>query len=420
MSEHYDELETRDPELREQEQLQRLRLQIAHAKAKAPAFARILAGIDPAGIVSRDDLARLPITRKSELIPVQKEAPPFGGFAASGWGDVRRVFASPGPIFEPEGRKVDYWRFARSLFAAGFRERDLVHNCFSYHFTPAGSMIENGATALGCTVFPGGIGQTEQQVQVMAALEPDGYAGTPSFLKIILDRAESMGVGLRRLRKALFAGEAFPAALRDEFIARGVDGYQSYGTADIGTIAYETAAREGLVIDEGVLVEIVHPGTGGPVTMGEVGEVVVTSLYNSDYPLIRFGTGDLSAFMGGTSPCGRTNLRIKGWMGRADQTAKVRGLFVHPSQVGAILRRHPGIGRARLVIDNEGGADRMTLHLEVAERGSLAPDAIVTSIREITKLRGEVVFRMPGELPDDGKIIEDVRTYNRTPIELSS
>lgn len=413
MAEHYDELETRDPELREREQLGRLPLQIAHAKAKAPAFARILAEVDPAEITSREALARLPVTRKSELIPLQKAAPPFGGLAASGWGDARRVFASPGPIFEPEGRKTDYWRFARSLFAAGFRERDLVHNCFSYHFTPAGSMIENGATALGCTVFPGGIGQTEQQVQVMAALEPDGYAGTPSFLKIILDRAESMGVRLRRLRKALFAGEAFPAVLREEFIARGVEGYQGYGTADIGTIAYETAAREGLVIDEGVLVEIVRPGTGDPVAMGEVGEVVVTSLYNTDYPLIRFGTGDLSAFLAGASPCGRTNSRIRGWMGRADQTAKVRGLFVHPSQVAAIVRRHPESRKARLVIDNEGGADRMTLHLEVAERGSLASDAIVMSIREITKLRGDVVFRMPGELPDDGKVIEDARTYDR-------
>ena len=413
MPEYYDELETRDPELREREQLGRLPLQIAHAKAHAPAFARILCGIDPAEITSRAALARLPVTRKSELIPLQKAAPPFGGFAASHWGDAMRVFASPGPIFEPEGRRVDYWRFARSLFAAGFRARDLVHNCFSYHFTPAGSMIENGATALGCTVFPGGVGQTEQQVQVMAALEPDGYAGTPSFLKIILDRAESMGVRLRKLRKALFAGEAFPAALRDEFLARGIDGYQGYGTADIGTIAYETAAREGLLVDEGVLVEIVRPGTGDPAAPGEVGEVVVTTLYNTDYPLIRFGTGDLSAFLPGASPCGRTNQRIRGWMGRADQTAKVRGLFVHPSQVAAIVRRHPGIGKARLVVDNETGADRMTLHVEVAERGSLASEAIVTSIREITKLRGAVVFRVPGELPDDGKVIEDTRAYGR-------
>ncbi|MCL4182733.1 MAG: AMP-binding protein [Burkholderiaceae bacterium] len=413
MPEYYDELETRDPELREREQLGRLPLQIAHAKAHAPAFARILCGIDPAEITSRAALARLPVTRKSELIPLQKAAPPFGGFAASHWGDAMRVFASPGPIFEPEGRRVDYWRFARSLFAAGFRARDLVHNCFSYHFTPAGSMIENGATALGCTVFPGGVGQTEQQVQVMAALEPDGYAGTPSFLKIILDRAESMGVRLRKLRKALFAGEAFPAALRDEFLARGIDGYQGYGTADIGTIAYETAARDGLLVDEGVLVEIVRPGTGDPAAPGEVGEVVVTTLYNTDYPLIRFGTGDLSAFLPGASPCGRTNQRIRGWMGRADQTAKVRGLFVHPSQVAAIVRRHPGIGKARLVIDNETGADRMTLHVEVAERGSLASEAIVTSIREITKLRGAVVFRVPGELPDDGKAIEDTRAYGR-------
>lgn len=412
MPEYFDELEIRDPELREREQLERLRLQIAHAKACAPAYESVLAGIDPQAIAGRAALAAIPVTRKSDLIALQRGSPPFGGFAVGRWGDAARVFASPGPIFEPEGRRADYWRFARSLYAAGFRAHDLVHNCFSYHFTPAGSMVECGALALGCTVFPGGVGQTEQQIQVMAELQPDGYTGTPSFLKIILDRASLMGVELRNLRKALVAGEAFSAALRAEFRARGVEGYQTYGTADIGTIAYESVAREGLIVDEGVLVEIVRPGSNDPAALDEVGEVVVTTLYNTDYPLIRFGTGDLSAILSGPSPCGRTNLRIRGWMGRADQTAKVRGMFVHPTQVAAIAQRHPAIRKARLVIGNAGGADTMTLQVEVAEGHGLAEGAIVTAIREITKLRGEVAFKMPGELPNDGKVIDDMRAYD--------
>ena len=352
MAEHFDTLETRDPAQREREQLAQLPRQIAHAKARAPAFARILAAVDPAGVTTREALARLPVTRKSELLELQKASRPFGGFAAVRRGEARRVFASPGPIYEPEGSRPDYWRLARPLYAAGFRSGDLVHNCFSYHLTPAGSMLETGAHALGCTVFPGGTGQTEQQVQAMAELQPDGYVGTPSFLKIIVEKADEMGVKLTSLTKALVSGEAFPASVRDALSARGIAGYQAYATADLGTIAYETAAREGLVIDEGVLVEIVRPGTGDPVPPGEVGEVVVTSLFNADYPLIRFGTGDLSALLPGTSPCGRTNARIKGWMGRADQTTKVKGMFVHPAQVAAILARHPELGKARLVVDN--------------------------------------------------------------------
>jgi len=408
MSEHFDNLETRDPQLRERAQFAALPRQVAHAKAAARAFAKILSGVDAAALTSWAALARLPVTRKSELLDIQKVDRPFGGLAATGWGGMRRVFASPGPIYEPEGAGPDHWRLARALFAAGFRAGDLVHNCFSYHLTPAGSMLETAAHALGCTVFPGGTGQTELQVQAIADLEPAGYVGTPSFLKIILDKADEQGIALPSLTKALVSAEAFPGSLRDAFARRGIDGYQVYASADLGSIAYETGAREGLVVDEGVLVEIVRPGTGDPVAPGEVGEVVVTTLYNTDYPLIRFGTGDLSALLPGASPCGRTNMRIKGWMGRADQTAKVKGMFVHPSQVAAVVKRHPGIVKARLVIDNAEGSDRMVLHVET-EGTSADADAIVATIREVTKLRGEVTFRKPGQLPNDGKVIDDTR-----------
>jgi len=413
---HFDALETRDPELREHEQLAELPRQIAHAKANAPAFARILAAVDPEAVTSRTALARLPVTRKSELHEVQKAARPFGGLAASAWGrgdaGPARVFASPGPIYEPEGRGADYWRMARALYAAGFRRGDLVHNCFAYHFSPAGSMFETGALALGCTVFPGGTGQTEQQVHAIADLQPAGYVGTPSFLKIIVEKADEMGVKIASLGKALVSAEPFPSSLRDALLARGIAGFQVYGSADLGNIAYETEARSGLVVDEGVLVEIVRPGTGDPVAPGEVGEVVVTALVNTDYPLIRFATGDLSAVLPGASPCGRTNLRIKGWMGRADQTTKVKGLFVHPAQVAAVIARHPEVARARLVVDNADGGDRMTLHVEVAANRSSNAEAIVASIRDVTKLRGEVAFHAPGELPNDGKVIEDSRKFD--------
>jgi phenylacetate-CoA ligase len=413
--EHYDALEKRDPELREREQLGALARQIAHAKAHAPAFARILAAVDPAAVTSRAALAQIPVTRKSELIEIQKGARPFGGFAASRWGagsaGPARVFASPGPIYEPEGRGADYWRMARALYAAGFRKGDLVHNCFAYHFSPAGSMFETGAFALGCTVFPGGTGQTEQQVQAIAYLKPAGYVGTPSFLKIILDKADEQGADVTSMTKALVSGEAFPAVLREAFAARGIAAYQAYASADLGSIAYETEAREGLIVDEGVLVEIVRPGTGDPVAPSEVGEVVVTTLTNADYPLIRFATGDLSALLPGASSCGRTNVRLKGWLGRADQTAKVKGMFVHPSQVAAILRRHPEVERGRLVIDNPEGQDRMTLWAEIAANRTASREAIVESIREVTKLRGDVDFRRPGELPNDGKVIDDRRKY---------
>jgi len=411
---YFDTLETRDPELRERAQLAALREQIAYARAHAPWFARTLAGIEPAEIDSRAALARLPVVRKSELLELQKADRPFGGFAATGPAGrrARQVFASPGPIYEPEGDSADYWRLARALYAAGFRPGDLVHNCFSYHFSPAGSMLDTGLQALGCTVFPGGTGQTEQQVQAMADLGPDGYVGTPSFLKIILDKADEQGVRLSSLKKALVSGEPFPAALRDALRARGIDAYQVYASADVGSLAYESSARDGLVVDEGVLLEIVRPDTGEPVAPGEIGEVVATPLHNRAYPLIRFGNGDLSAVLPGASPCGRTNMRIKGWLGRADQATKVKGLFVHPSQVAEIVRRHPGIARARLVVDRDDGNDRMTLHVETAPGAQLESAAIVATIRELTKLRGALALHAPGELANDGKVIDDIRKHD--------
>jgi phenylacetate-CoA ligase len=409
MSAFYDALETRDPEAREREQLARLPDHIAHARSQAPAYARLLADADPREITSRAALAALPVTRKSDLASMQKGAPPLGGFAAGDWSTQLRVFASPGSIYEPEGRAPDYWRIARALHAAGFRRGELVHNAFAYHMTPAGAMLESAAHALGCTVFPAGTGQTEQQVHAMAHLCPDGYVGTPSFLKILLDKADELGVALGSLRKATVSGEAFPAPLRTAFAARGIDALQLYATADLGSIAYETPAREGLVIDEGVIVEIVRPGTGQPLADGEVGEVVVTPLFNRDYPLVRFATGDLSAIMPGRSPCGRTNARLRGWLGRADQTTKVRGMFVQPGQVAQVLARHPAAGRARLVVDNPEGMDAMTLQVECAAPEPALRDGMIASLRDVTRLRGEVAFVAPGSLPNDGKVIEDRR-----------
>lgn len=414
----YDALETREPMLREQQLMAALAGQVAQARAHAPAFADLLHDVEPESVTSREALTRLPVIRKHELIERQRATraagDPFGGLATIGWrarSGALRVFASPGPIYEPEGRARDYWRAARALFAAGFRAGDLVHNSFSYHLTPAGSLVETAAHALGCTVFPGGVGNTELQLQAAADLQPQGYTGTPSFLKILLDRAADSGIALPTLRKALVSGEAFPASLRDWLAERGITGYQCYATADVGLIAYETEAREGLVLDEQVIVEIVRPGTGDPVPEGEVGELVVTTL-NPDYPLIRFGTGDLSAVLPGTCPTGRTNGRIRGWMGRADQTAKVRGMFVHPSQVADIARRHPEVTRARLVVSGELADDRMTLQVEVAQRPEGLSARIADSIRDVTKLRGEVVLNAPGTLPNDGKVIEDARRYD--------
>jgi len=419
MKTHLDALETRAPAEREAALLAALPAQIAHAQQNAPAFAEFLRGINAASITTREALATLPVVRKTELLEKQKAARAaggsvFGGFSAVAYGhQMPRVFSSPGPIYEPEGARADYWRMARAIAAAGFKTGELIHNCFSYHFTPAGSMMETGAHALGCTVFPGGIGQTEQQVQAMAELQPAGYIGTPSFLKIIIEKAAEMGVPLPSVKKALVSGEAFPPSLRDWLSAKGVDAYQCYATADVGLIAYETSARQGLVVDEGVLIEIVRPGTGDPVPVGEVGELVITTL-NLDYPLIRFGTGDLSAILGGPCPTGRTNQRIKGWMGRADQTTKVRGMFVHPGQVAEVVKRFPEIIRARLVVEGEMANDRMTLHVE-ATTSAGAEEAfkarIAEVIRDVTKLRSDVQWAAPGTLANDGKVIEDARSY---------
>ena len=420
MTEHFDALETRAPAAREAALLRALPDHVARAQQGSTAFAELLAGVDARGIDSRAALARLPVLRKHELFErqrAQRSTDPFGGFSAIGWRGLRaakgavRVFQSPGPIYETEGQGPDYWRMARSIFAAGFRAGDLAHCSFSYHLTPAGSMMEGGAHAVGCTTFAGGIGNTELQLQAVAELRPHGYIGTPSFLKILVEKAAETGVAIASIAKAMVGGEAFPPSLRDWLRARGIEAYQSYATADAGLIAYETTAREGLVLDEAVLLEIVRPGTGDPLPDGEVGEVVVT-VFNPDYPLVRFGTGDLSAVLAGPCPSGRTNTRIKGWLGRADQTTKVRGMFVHPSQVAEVVRRHPEIGRARLVIEGAMADDRMTLRAEVAEAAAegLAA-AIAGSIRDVTKLRGDVQLVAVGALPNDGKVIDDARSY---------
>jgi phenylacetate-CoA ligase len=418
--EHYDKLETRDPAQREAALMAALPSQVRAAQATA-AYAERLAGVDAAGITTRAALARLPVIRKGELLDRQKAGrsgdgtwDPFGGFSSIGWRAMgrsrlaRRVYQSPGPIYEPEGTGSDYWRCARALHAAGFRTGDLVHVSFSYHLTPGAWIMESGAHALGCTVFPGGVGNTELQLQAMAELRADAYAGTPSFLRILLEKAAETGVALPHLKKAMLGGEAFPAALRDWLAERGITGYQCYATADVGLIAYETSARQGLVIDEGVIVEIVRPGTDDPVPEGEVGEVVVTVL-QADYPLVRFGTGDLSAVLAGPCPTGRSNMRIKGWLGRADQTAKIRGMFVHPSQVAEIVKRHPEIARARLVVEGEMANDRMTFKAEAASAREGLADAVAASVRDVTKLRGDIVLCAPGSLPNDGKVIEDLR-----------
>ncbi len=412
MPEHYDALEIRDPEARERSLMAALSGQIAYARRNAPGWARILAGVDPQAITGRAALAKLPVTRKSDLAALQKAERPFGGLNATPVAQLGRIFVSPGPIYDPEGRGRDWWGAARALFAAGFRSGDLAVNTFAYHFTPAGSMLESGALALGCAVVPSGTGQTEMQVATIADLSVNAYMGTPSFLKLIVEKAGELKADIGSLKKAAVSAEYLPPALRAAMGERGIRVLQSYASADLGLIAYESEALEGMILDEGLILEIVRPGTGDPVSEGEVGEVVVTT-FNPDYPLVRFGTGDLSAVLPGASPCGRTNTRIRGWMGRADQATKVKGMFVHPSQVAEILKRHPAVLKARLVVDNPGGSDRMTLHCEV--RATPPPDlarAIAESLREVTKLRGEVAFAKPGELANDGKVIEDAKRYD--------
>lgn len=414
MTRYFDALETRPPAEREQALMAALPAQIRHAQQHSAAFGSILREVDAAQITSREALARLPVTRKSALLELQKASrpgDPFGGFSTSVRGPrMRRIFASPGPIYEPDMASTDYWRAGRALYAAGFRAGDLVHNAFSYHMTPGAFMMESGAHAVGCTVFPAGTGQTEQQLAAMADLHPNGYTGTPSFLRILLEKAKESAIDTGSLRKALVTGEACPPSLRDWFSSQGVEAYQCYATADLGLIAYETEAREGLVLDEGVIVEIVRPGTGDPVPEGEVGELVVTAL-QPDYPLIRLGTGDLSAILSGSCPSGRTHQRIKGWMGRADQTTKIKGMFVHPSQVAEVTRRFPEIGRARLVVTGEMANDQMTLKVEAGQRADGLAERLAEAVRDVTKLRSAIELVAPGSLPNDGKVIEDARSY---------
>jgi phenylacetate-CoA ligase len=407
MPEHYDALETRDPEARERALMSALPAHLAHAKASAPGWARILGGIDAAAVTTRQALARLPVTRKSDLVSLQKGDPPLAGLAAA---RPAKLYVSPGPIHDPEGSGRDWWRSARALFAAGLRPGEVVLNTFAYHFTPAGSMMESGALSLGCTVVPGGVGQTEMQVAAISGLRASAYLGTPSFLKLIVEKADELEADIGSLNKASVAAEYLPPALRAAMRSRGIRVLQCYASADLGLIAYESEAMEGMILDEALILEIVRPGTGDPVPEGDVGEVVITS-FNRDYPLIRFGTGDLSAVMPGASPCGRSNARIRGWLGRADQTTKVKGMFVHPSQVAEIVKRHPEIVKARLVVDNPAGSDRMTLHCEARGAPEGFARAVTESIREVTQLRGEVRLVAPGELPNDGKVIEDAKKY---------
>ncbi len=395
LAEHYDALETRSADEREAAQRAALAQQIAHARRHAPHYASLPDGT----------LAGLPVTRKSELLAQQAANPPFGGVVASPFGQLARVFASPGPIYEPEAAAPDYWRYARALHATGLRAGELLHNCFAYHFTPAGSMLEGGARALGCPVFPAGTGNTDLQAQAAAQLRPRCYSGTPDFFKTILERGDALGLDLSSLRLGHVTGGAYLPSLRAWYAERGLTVLQSYGTADLGLIAYESPAREGLILDEGVIVEIVRPGTGDPLPDGEVGEVVVTTL-NPHHPLIRFATGDLSAILPGASPCGRTNRRIRGWMGRADQAAKVRGMFVRPEQVAAVLQAVPGVAKARLVVSLDGERDVMVLRAEApAEAGA----ALAEALQAATKLRGTVDCVAPGSLPNDGKVIDDTR-----------
>jgi phenylacetate-coenzyme A ligase PaaK-like adenylate-forming protein len=407
MPEHYDALETRDPVAREREQFARLSEIVARA-VTAPGWAKHLEGIDPKSVTSRASLATLPVMRKSDLATLQKAHPPFGGLNTTAPGRVRRLLMSPGPIFEPEGEGADWWGAARALHAAGFRAGHIVHNSFAYHLTPGGFILESGAHALGCAVIPGGVGNTEQQLDAIAHYRAEGYVGTPDFLKILLDTAQSTGKDASSIKRALVSGAALPASLRQELGHRGVAVLQCYATAELGVIAYESDARDGMIVNETVIVEIVRPGTGDPVPEGEVGEVVVTS-FNPDYPMIRFGTGDLSAVMPRVSPCGRTNARLRGWMGRADQTAKVKGMFVHPKQIAELASRHPELKRLRLVVGREAEQDSMTLLAETATSDAALESAIAANLQSITKLKGIVKLVAPGSLPNDGKIISDER-----------
>ena len=407
---YLDQLETRDPEQRELAQFNLLADLIRNAMAAAPGWAEHLKGVDAAAVTSREALARLPVLRKSALHVLQARRLPFGGFVTTPVTEVARVFMSPGPIFEPEGRAEDWWRSARALYAAGVRKGDIVHNTFAYHLTPGGWLLDAGARALGCPVIAAGPSNTEQQIEAIQALKPSVYVGVPDYLKVLLDKARDAGKDATSFKRAVMGGGALYPSLRAEYKQRGVLAFQTYATADLGVIAYESPALEGMIVDEGVIVEIVRPGTGDPVPSGEVGEVLVTA-FNRDYPLIRFATGDLSAVLPGVSPCGRTNMRIKGWMGRADQTTKVKGMFVHPEQVAEVAKRHAGVGRVRLVVGRSGEQDVMTLRAEAAEDAGLKAK-LAETLQAVTKLRGEVDLVAPGSLPNDGKVIADERKYD--------
>ena len=411
---HFDHLETRAPEARELSLFGMLPGLLARAVALAPGWADHLAGIDVGKIDNRAALAGLPLLKKAALKDIQAKRPPFGGFATDTAGVMGRIMMSPGPIFEPEGRGEDWWRSARALYAAGVRRGDIVHNTFAYHLTPGGWIMDAGARALGCAVIAAGPGNTEQQLEAITHLKPSVYAGVPDYLKILLDKAKDAGMDASSIKRALVSGGALFPSLRAEYKARGVDVVQCFGTADLGIIAYESPGPDGridgMIVDEGVIVEIVRPGTGDPLPDGEVGELIVTT-FNRDYPMIRFATGDLSAVLPGVSPCGRTNMRIRGWLGRADQTTKVKGMFVHPEQIAEVAKRHKELGRVRLVVSRDGEQDTMMLKAETAAASEALASAVAASLQTLTKLKGAVVLSAPGTLPNDGKIIADERTY---------
>ncbi|HSG94173.1 MAG TPA: AMP-binding protein [Afifellaceae bacterium] len=414
MTDHFDALECRDAATREADFFVRFPPFLSQAMEQAPGLKRHLEDIDPAAISARAALADLPVLRKAEVMAMQAADPPFGGFVPASVLAGARVFMSPGPVWEPQGLGHDPWNAARALFAAGFRKADIVVNCFGYQLTPGGFILDEALRALGCTVFPAGPGNTESQIAAIAALKPAGYVGTPDFLKIILDKATEAGTDTSSISKALVSGGALFASLREEYAGRGIAVLQAYATADVGVIAYESAVDgtpcEGMIVNEDILVEIVRPGTGEPVPDGEVGEVVVTTL-NPAYPLVRFGTGDLSAVLEGTSPCGRTNIRLKGWMGRADQRTKVKGMFVDPTQVAAIVKAVPGVARARLVVARDGEQDAMTLQAEPEEGAVLDEAGLAAALQAETGLKGAVEIVAAGSLPNDGKVIDDQREY---------
>ncbi|MCB1510271.1 MAG: AMP-binding protein [Hyphomicrobiaceae bacterium] len=408
---HFDALETRAPEQRERAQFGLLPGVIRRAMDCAPGWQAHLADVDPKSVTSRSELSKLPVIRKSALKELQAARPPFGGFATNEPRAIGRIFMSPGPIFEPEGRSEDWWRSSRALFAAGFRAGDVVHNTFAYHLTPGGWILDAGARALGCIVIPAGPGNTEQQLETIAHLRPTAYVGVPDYLKILLDKAADAGRDTSSFKRALVSGGALFPSLRQDYLDRGISVFQVYATADAGAIAYESEALEGMIVDEGVILEIVRPGTGDPLPPGEVGEVVVTT-FNRDYPMIRLATGDLSAVLPGVSPCGRTNMRIKGWMGRADQTTKVKGMFIHPEQIAKISARHPELGRLRLVVGREGEQDTMVLKAESINHAPELVEALAATLQDVTKLKGAIQLTAPETLPNDGIVIADERKYD--------